>query len=127
MNNVILINVPFGRPVHGRTVQNRVKLDYGHVWFHVFIIQEKLRESSVKIRQDQFYLSDAIQIYLALNGLIPNGPTVPFHAGTLVFKLEHPIAHFLKKKNVLIYPKNRSKGPAQIKIQNVNSLQMQNG
>ena len=76
-NNVILINVLFGRPDHGRTVLSRVRLAFGHEWFHVFIILEKLKENFAKNHRGHFYLNAVIQISHAQNGLIPNGPTVP--------------------------------------------------
>ena len=76
-NNVILINVLFGQPDRGRTALSRVRLAFGHEWFHVFIILEKLKENFVKNHRDHFYQSAVIQIFHARNGLTPNGLTVP--------------------------------------------------
>ena len=76
-NNVILINVLFGQPDLGRTVLSRVRLAFGHEWFHVFIILEKWKENFAKNHQDHFYLNAVIQIFHARNGLTPNGLTVP--------------------------------------------------
>ena len=75
--SVTRTNARFGRLVHGRTVQSRVRLGYDHEWFRVFIILEKWKENSAKNHRDQFYPNDVILIFLARNGLILIGPTVP--------------------------------------------------
>lgn len=76
-NNVIRINVLFGRPDRGRTALSRVRLAFDHEWFHVFIILEKWKENFVKNHRDHFYQNAVIQISHARNGLTPIGLTVP--------------------------------------------------